>query len=93
MFWDGQLSIPCLLCDLLTSSHAYQLTMQWMHSWVSVGFRSRGALSENEARVFFQQLVVAIDYCHRVGIVNRWGCQAAIMMDMCSRQGGIVCAT
>ena len=63
----------------------------------SVGFRSRGALSENEARVFFQQLVVAIDYCHRVGIVNRWGCpthlQAAIMMVMCASQGDIVCAT
>eukprot|EP01025_Chloroclados_australasicus_P025094 TRINITY_DN2508_c0_g2_i1.p1 TRINITY_DN2508_c0_g2~~TRINITY_DN2508_c0_g2_i1.p1 ORF type:complete len:355 (-),score=41.31 TRINITY_DN2508_c0_g2_i1:3034-4098(-) len=31
----------------------------------------RGGLKEDEARWFFQQLIVAIDYCHKMGIVNR----------------------
>ncbi len=28
-------------------------------------------LSEDEARWFFQQLVLGLDYCHKMGIVNR----------------------
>jgi len=31
----------------------------------------KGGLREDEARWFFQQLVVAMDYCHRMGVVNR----------------------
>eukprot|EP01023_Acetabularia_acetabulum_P053797 TRINITY_DN6035_c0_g2_i1.p1 TRINITY_DN6035_c0_g2~~TRINITY_DN6035_c0_g2_i1.p1 ORF type:complete len:347 (+),score=61.00 TRINITY_DN6035_c0_g2_i1:322-1362(+) len=31
----------------------------------------RGGLKEEEARWFFQQLMVAIDYCHKMGVVNR----------------------
>ena len=33
--------------------------------------RKKGGLQENEARWFFQQLIVALDYCHRKGVVNR----------------------
>ena len=32
---------------------------------------SKRGLSENEARWFFQQLVLGLDYCHKMGIVNR----------------------
>lgn len=31
----------------------------------------RGGLREDEARWFFQQLIVCLDYCHRLGVVNR----------------------
>ena len=31
----------------------------------------RGGLSEEDARWFFQQLVIGLDYCHRLGVVNR----------------------
>jgi len=31
----------------------------------------RGALAEEKARWIFQQLIVAIDYCHKMGICNR----------------------
>ena len=30
-----------------------------------------GGLAESEARYIFQQLVLAVDYCHRAGVVNR----------------------
>ena len=33
--------------------------------------RKKGGLGESEARWFFQQLVVALDYCHRKGVINR----------------------
>lgn len=33
--------------------------------------RKKGGLHENEARWFFQQLIVALDYCHRKGVINR----------------------
>lgn len=32
---------------------------------------SKRGLSENEARWFFQQLVLGLDYCHKMGVVNR----------------------
>ena len=35
--------------------------------------RDKGALDEDEARRLFQQLVVAMDYCHQMGVVNRQG--------------------
>lgn len=31
----------------------------------------RKSLSENDARWFFQQIIIALDYCHRVGVANR----------------------
>jgi serine/threonine-protein kinase SRK2 len=31
----------------------------------------KGGLSENNARWFFQQLVIALDYTHRMGVANR----------------------
>lgn len=31
----------------------------------------KGGLKENEARWFFQQLIVAVDYVHRMGVANR----------------------
>ena len=33
--------------------------------------RSRAGLPEPEARWFFQQIVIAIDYCHRLGVCSR----------------------
>ena len=30
-----------------------------------------GGMPENEARRLFQQLVVTVDYCHKLGIANR----------------------
>ena len=35
------------------------------------GTRDKGALDEDEARRLFQQLIVAMDYCHQMGVVNR----------------------
>jgi len=32
---------------------------------------ARGGLSEDDTRWFFQQLVIGLDYCHRMGVVNR----------------------
>ncbi|KAL4418722.1 hypothetical protein ABPG77_008593 [Micractinium sp. CCAP 211/92] len=32
---------------------------------------SRRGLSEAEARWFFQQLIIAVDYCHRMGVTSR----------------------
>uniref|UniRef100_A0A7S3QM01 Protein kinase domain-containing protein n=1 Tax=Dunaliella tertiolecta TaxID=3047 RepID=A0A7S3QM01_DUNTE len=31
----------------------------------------KNGLREDEARWFFQQLIVALDYCHKMGVVNR----------------------
>ena len=33
--------------------------------------KQRGHLSEAHARWFFQQIILAMDYCHQMGIVNR----------------------
>ena len=33
--------------------------------------KHRGHLSESHARWFFQQIILAVDYCHQMGIVNR----------------------
>jgi serine/threonine-protein kinase SRK2 len=33
--------------------------------------KARGGLDEGDARWFFQQLLIGIDYCHRMGVVNR----------------------
>lgn len=38
-----------------------------LHSYVM----SRRGLSEPEARWFFQQLMLAVDFCHQMGVVNR----------------------
>jgi serine/threonine-protein kinase SRK2 len=32
---------------------------------------TRGTLSESDARHFFQELIVALDYCDRSGLANR----------------------
>ena len=37
----------------------------------SLSGRDRGPLREDEARRFLQQLVIGLDYCHRMGVVNR----------------------
>ena len=39
-----------------------------------IGFvccRSHG-LKEEHARFFFQQIILAIDYCHKMKVSNRW---------------------
>ena len=33
--------------------------------------RLRWRWQEDDARWFFQQLIVGLDYCHRMGVVNR----------------------
>ena len=33
--------------------------------------RKRGRLGEDAARWFFQQIILAIDFCHKMGVVNR----------------------
>ena len=33
--------------------------------------KARGGLDEGDARWFFQQLIIGLDYCHRMGVVNR----------------------
>eukprot|EP00884_Botryococcus_braunii_P022447 jgi/Botrbrau1/8887/Bobra.0148s0007.1 len=33
--------------------------------------KARGGLEEPEARWFFQQLILGMDYCHKMGVVNR----------------------
>jgi serine/threonine-protein kinase SRK2 len=33
--------------------------------------RARGGLPEDEARWYFQQIAIAIDYCHRLGVCSR----------------------
>lgn len=35
-------------------------------SWLQIDY-----MSEDDARWIFQQLIVAVDYCHRLGIANR----------------------
>jgi serine/threonine-protein kinase SRK2 len=38
-----------------------------LHTYVM----TRGGLAEEQARWFFQQLILAVDFCHRMGISNR----------------------
>lgn len=33
--------------------------------------KRKGGLEEGEARWFFQQLIIGLDYCHKMGVVNR----------------------
>ena len=37
-----------------------------MSLWLQIDY-----MSEDDARWIFQQLIVAVDYCHRLGIANR----------------------
>ena len=51
--------------------------------------KKRGGLREHEARWFFQQLIIGMDYCHRMGVVNRdikvglAGCATAAVCTEC----------
>ena len=59
---DHQLRIPWLPpAPELQSRATLQLSTQ----------STAGGLQEYEARWFFQQLIVALDYCHRLGVVSR----------------------
>lgn len=33
--------------------------------------KKKNGLSESEARWFFQQLIIGLDYCHRMGVASR----------------------
>ena len=46
-------------------------------TWPGMCRRDRGPLREDEARRFLQQLVIGLDYCHRMGVVNRQASSAA----------------
>lgn len=49
--------------ELLDPDYGIQLEYIW--------YRERGPLREDEARRFLQQLVIGLDYCHKMGVVNR----------------------
>jgi serine/threonine protein kinase len=36
-----------------------------------INFVQLGGTPETDARWFFQQFIIAVDYCHRLGIANR----------------------
>ncbi|KXZ44825.1 hypothetical protein GPECTOR_61g778 [Gonium pectorale] len=55
----------------LTSEHIC-IVMEYASAGCLFDYVTRhGRLRETEARWFFQQLVLALDYCHRCGVVNR----------------------
>ena len=41
-------------------------------------------LREDSARAFFQQLMIALEFCHELGIANRW---AMVLIASWSRHG------
>jgi serine/threonine protein kinase len=43
-----------------------RLLQQVLSLWLQIDY-----MSEDDARWIFQQLIVAVDYCHRLGIANR----------------------
>ena len=50
--------------------------------------KQRNGLQEYEARWFFQQLIIALDYCHKIGVVNR-----DIKLVQLQRQDILLCAS
>ncbi|KAK9789929.1 hypothetical protein WJX73_007909 [Symbiochloris irregularis] len=55
----------------LTETHL-AVVLEYVDGGDLFGYCSgKGPLPEDEARRFFQQLVIGIDYCHKMGVVNR----------------------
>ena len=49
----------------------------------------KGCLPEEEARRFFQQLVIGLEYCHKMGVVNRYAPTAADLGTGCLETGRV----
>jgi serine/threonine-protein kinase SRK2 len=58
--------------QVFLTEHYLGIAMEYANGGDSFEYvRKKGGLHENEARWFFQQLIVALDYCHRKGVINR----------------------
>lgn len=58
--------------QVFLTDHYLGIAMEYANGGDSFEYvRKKGGLHENEARWFFQQLIVALDYCHRKGVINR----------------------
>jgi hypothetical protein len=58
----------------LKCTHAYVTTISCaIHArrLTAAGIGSQMGILESDARWLFQQLLIAVDYCHRLGIANR----------------------
>ena len=42
-----------------------------MIAGLGIAWKVESCVQEDDARWFFQQLIVGLDYCHRMGVVNR----------------------
>ena len=56
-------AIPSHIADLCIPTHTH-LSMPLCTSWFM-------RMQEHEARWFFQQLIIALDYAHRMNVVSR----------------------
>ena len=45
--------------------------MAWQDGNLSAYVKTRGGLPEPEARSFFQQLVIGVEFCHKMKVANR----------------------
>jgi len=60
------------LKEVFTAETYLAIVMEFVPNGDMFGYVvSRRGLPENEARWFFQQLVLGMDYCHRKGVCNR----------------------
>eukprot|EP00210_Caulerpa_lentillifera_P003756 g3588.t1 len=57
---------------LISSSTHFGMVMEYANKGnLSTYIKRRGGLTDKLARFFFQQLVLAVDYCHKMNVVNR----------------------
>lgn len=74
MFYDQKLNVLFLFfsTQIFLTPRYLALVLEYanfgdLHTFVM----TRGGLVEEQARWFFQQLILAVDFCHKMGISNR----------------------
>lgn len=62
----------CRLLEVIDTPDYIYLALEYSnHGELFTYINDKGALDENEARFFFRQLLAAVDYCHKHGVVHR----------------------
>jgi carbon catabolite-derepressing protein kinase len=63
----------CKLYDVVETEDALNIVMEYAGGTLLAYVMERGGLSEVDAHRFFGQITSAIEYCHKLNIVHRFG--------------------
>ena len=68
----GESAIPCPSCGRADPARSRFLSASvCVCVCVRTAVQARGALSEEEARIYFSQLISCVDYCHSASVCHR----------------------